>query len=183
MTDENIVTRLQQRQEDAVQALQQRYGLYCMAIARRILGNEADAQEVVNDVLMQAWQSIPDTKPDNLRLYLAKLTRNAALRHIEFQNAQKRSGVAVQLDELAQILPDRLSDLEPDTQILKELIQQFLRTLPAERRNIFLRRYWFGDSVEELADRFGCSQSRITTILFRLRKQLKNHLEKEGFNL
>lgn len=179
MTDTELLGLLRERDEKALEELQQQYGRYCYAIAAKLLQNGEEAEEIVNDVLLKSWQSIPPADPDNLRLYLAKLTRNAALNRLEWNSAQKRRAIQVQLDELEFCIPDSLSALEPEQQALKQVLNGFLRELKGEYRQMFVRRYWYGDSVQELSQRFGCSHSRVTGILFRVRKELKKRLEKE----
>lgn len=183
MQDPELLEGLERRDENALAALQTRYRAYCAYIAAKILGCEQSAQEVCNDVWLQVWRSIPPARPDDLRLYIGKAARNTALKYLERENAQKRSGVFVQLDELAQCIPDKLSAVEPEDLALKEALERFLRSLPQEQRRVFVRRYWYGDTVRELAERFDCAPTRITGILFRTRKQLKKYLEKEDIAL
>lgn len=183
MTDREMIEGLCLRQESALAAVQLRYRRYCSSIAEKILGSREAAEEVCADVWLRLWQSVPPAKPENLRLYLGKIARNRALHYLERQNAAKRSGVRVQLDELSGCLPDRLSRVEPDQVALRRALQTFLEGLPREQRRIFVRRYWYGDTVEEIAARFGCTPSRITGILFRTRKSLRKHLEKEEITI
>ena len=172
MTDSTIMELLQRREPGALTALQTEYGRYCAAIARGLLSDEADVEEVVADVWMQVWTSIPPNEPEHLRLYVGRIARNLALNRLEYHSAGKRSAP---LEELAAVTPDR--NLE--RQALKDALEAFLRRQRAEHRQIFLRRYWYGDSIEELAERFGCTKGRITSILFRLRRDLQKSLEKE----
>lgn len=183
MTDRELIDGLLRREESALALVQQKYRQYCGAIAEKILGCRESAEEVCSDVWLRLWQSIPPARPENLRLYIGKTARNTALNRLEQENAQKRSGVHIQLEELAQCLPDRLSEVEPERLALREAMHTFLRRLPAQQRQVFVRRYWYGDTVEEIAARFACTPSRITGMLYRTRKLLKKHLEKEEINL
>lgn len=183
MTDVEIIDGLFRRDESALAKLQETYRQYSGYIAQRILGDPETAEEVCSDVWMRIWQNIPPLRPDNLRLYIGRLTRNAALHRLDWENAAKRSGIRVQLDELSECLPDHLSAIDTDQFALQQIINEFLRSLSQEKRVIFIRRYWYGDSVEEIAQRFGCKPVRITGILFRTRKELRRLLEKEGIDL
>lgn len=183
MTDEQMIGGLFQREESALAALQCKYRQYVSAIARKITGSHEAAEEVCGDVWLRIWQSIPPNRPENLRLYIARLARTRSLTVLESENTQKRSAVCVQLDELGECLPDTLSHVEPEQLALRQLMADFVRSLPREKRLIFVRRYWYGDTVEELAQRIGCKPARITGILYRTRQSLRKLLEQEGIDL
>lgn len=183
MTDDEIIEGLFRRDESALAKLQETYLQYSRYIAQRILGDPETAEEICADVWMRIWQNIAPIRPDNLRLYIGKLTRNAALHRLEWENAAKRSGIRVPLDELSQCLPDHFSGIDAEQITLQQTINEFLRSLSQEKRVIFIRRYWYGDSVEEIAKRCGCKPVRITGILFRTRKELRRLLEKEEIDL
>ena len=172
MTEEEIKKKLQSRNAGALEALRQEYGRYCAAIIRGILADPADVEEVLADVWMQVWTSIPPNDPDHLRLYVGRIARNLALNRLEYLRAQKRSAP---LEELAAVTPDR--NLE--RQALRDALQSFLEKQKPEHRQMFLLRYWYGEGVEEIAQRFGCTRVRVSGILFRLRSKLKDHLDKE----
>ena len=172
MTESTIIGLLNRRDPGALTALQTEYGRYCAAIARGLLSDEADVEEVVADVWMQVWTSIPPNEPEHLRLYVGRIARNLALNRLEYHSAGKRSAP---LEELAAVTPDR----NPEQLALKGALERFLRQQKPLHRQLFLRRYWYGDSIEELAERFGCSKAKITSILFRLRRKLRETLEKE----
>ena len=172
MTQAEIKDRLLARDADALDALRREYESYCAAIVRGILLDPADVEEVVSDVWMQVWTSIPPNEPEHLRLYVGRIARNLALNRLEYRSAGKRSAP---LEELAAVTPDR--NLE--RQALKDALERFLRQQKPEHRQLFLRRYWYGDSIEELSARFGCSKAKATGILFRLRRNLREYLEKE----
>ena len=174
-----MVEGLLLRDESVLERIQSTYRPYCASIAGRILGDPETVREVCADVWLRLWQSIPPNRPDNLRMYIGRLSRNRALQVLEKEQARKRSAVCVQLEELSAVLPDRLRELDPERLALRQIMQRFLRELPKEKRVIFLRRYWYGDSVEEIADRIGCKSSRITGILYRTRQELRKKLEQE----
>ena len=172
MTEAEIKERLLARDADALDALRRAYEPYCAAIVRGILLDPADVEEVVSDVWMQVWTSIPPNHPEHLRLYVGRIARNLALNRLEYHSAGKR---AAPLQELAAMTPDR--NLEH--QALKDALERFLRQQKPLHRQLFLRRYWYGDSIEELSAQFGCSKAKTTSILFRLRRKLRETLEKE----
>ena len=172
MTEEEIKEKLQARNAGALEALRQEYERYCAVIVRGILSDPADVEEVVSDVWMQVWTSIPPNEPEHLRLYVGRIARNLALNRLEYHSAGKR---AAPLQELTGLTPDR--NLEH--QALKDALERFLRQQKPLHRQLFLRRYWYGDSIGELTARFGCSKAKATGILFRLRRNLREYLEKE----
>lgn len=173
MTEDKIKKLLLDRDVQALEELQAEYSRYCAAIAGGILTDESDVEEVVADVWMQVWTSIPPGDPEHLRLYVGRIARNLALNRLEYRNAGKRA--APPMEELAAVTPDRTLE----RQVLRDALDQFLRQQKSQHRQIFLRRYWYGDSIEELSARFGCSRTKVTGVLFRMRRKLKDHLEKE----
>ena len=184
MEDEKILTLLWRRAEHAIEALQLRFGRRLHQTALNILGSDPDAEEAVNDTYLALWNAIPPKRPQPLAGYVYRTGRNIALKKLRFLSAQKRSSqYDLSLDELADILPG--SDLEEqlDAKALGQAINAFLDTLSLQNRRIFLRRYWYSASVDELAEEFRCSPSKITGILFRTRKKLRKHLKKEGFRV
>lgn len=173
MTESNIIELLLARDPEALEELQRQYGRYCAAIAAGILADPADVEEVVGDVWMQVWSSIPPNRPEHLRLYVGRIARNLALNRLDYLRAEKRA--ALPMEELNAAEPDRALE----RQVLRDALEHFLGSLKPEYRQMFLRRYWYGDSIADIAARFGCTGVRVTGILFRLRRQLKAHLEKE----
>ena len=173
MTEEQILSMLLQRRSAVLEELRQQYERYCTAIVSGILDNQADVEEVVSDVWMQVWTSIPPNKPEHLRLYVGRIARNLALNRLEYLGAGKRAALPVQ--ELESAVPDR----SLERQMLRDALERFLRELKPEYRQMFLLRYWYGDSIEDIAARFGCTQTRVTGVLFRLRRNLRRFLEKE----
>lgn len=179
----DILELLERRDERALEMLRQSYGVYCHAIVIRLLEDEQEAEEAMNDLWMQIWNAIPPARPRHLKAYLAQTARNIAINRIRYKQTAKRSGATVLLDELAGCIPDRSWEDKTYAGELREALNGFLRRLPEEERKIFVRRYWFGETVPEIARAFRSSESRITTLLHRLRKRLRNHLEKEGLQV
>ncbi|MBQ2735685.1 MAG: RNA polymerase sigma factor [Clostridia bacterium] len=182
MDDRNIVALFFDRNEDAVAETQKKYASYCYSIAYGVLKNREDAEECVNDTYLVAWNSIPPQAPRNLSAFLGKITRNLSLKRVRSQTAQKRGGGAVllTLEELSECIPDHQTpQRELQQKELANLLDAFLRTLDEEERNIFLRRYWYFDSISDIAKRFGYGESKIKTLLHRTRKKLYKKLKQE----
>lgn len=177
----DIIELLERRSELGLELLKEKYTSYCYSIIYRLLQDHEQTEEALSDVWLQIWNSIPPARPQRLRAYLAKTARNTALHYLRYQDAQKRSGVTVLLDELSECIPD--PRWERDTSELKELLRSFVSDLSPEERRIFLRRYWYGADIRQIAQERGCTENRITGILFRTRKRLKKYLEKEGYTL
>ncbi len=180
MTDGELISLLFARDEQGLAALKEQYSAFCVAIMRRLLDNEGDLQEAENDLWLQIWNSIPPSQPENLRAYLAKAARNTAIHYLERDGTQKRKHVAVLLSELSDCIPDPTSFNHTDTAELREAINAFVRSLPQQERAVFVHRYWYGESIAELQTQTGWTQSRLASLLHRLRKRLKKHLEQEG---
>lgn len=186
MNDEQIVEMYLQRDESAIKYTQAKYGARLRAVSRRIINDQCAAEEVENDAYLKAWESIPPNKPYTaLFVYLAKITRNLSLSIVRSKNALKRSAVVVELsEEMEQCIPDKArTEEEFDGKLLSKKISAFLDTKPARNRNIFMRRYWFFDSVESIAERFGMSVNNINVTLHRMRNELREYLEKEGYSI
>lgn len=181
MDDSRIIELLFQRSESALDAVQQKYGAMCRAIARNLLGSEEDAQECVNDALHGLWNAVPPQRPRKLGAFLAAIVRNLAMKRLSYQNAEKRSGVTISYEELSQCIPDgHCAEEVLERMVLSDVLNRFLRTLDRDSRDLFLRRYWFCDSVSQIAKGFGISETRVTTKLYRIRKKLKEYLAKEA---
>ena len=175
----DIIELLERRDEQGLELLKEKYAGFCYAIIYHLLRDHEQTEEALNDVWLRIWNSIPPARPTHLRAYLAKTARNIAIDYIKRDTAQRRSGLTTLLDEISDIVPDcSVSD-----GFLKDALNRFLRSLKTEERRIFLRRYWYGASIEELAEELGCSQTRVANILLRTRKKLKRYLEKEGFTV
>lgn len=184
MEDSLIVELFLQRNESAISESSEKYGSRLRSLALGITEDALTAEECENDTYLEAWKRIPPHEPRKyLYAFLARITRHLALNRIREAKSQKRHAFLTVLSaELEQCLP---SGEEPqlDQLALKEALNGFLTTLSEEKRNIFLRRYWFLDSIECISERFGLSQSKVKTTLFRCRKGLKSYLEQEGYVL
>lgn len=176
MEDREIVALFLLRDERALERAQEKYGAYCLSIARRIAPDEAE--EALDDALLGAWNAIPPHKPAELSAFLGKLTRRAALKKRRAASAEKRGGdsVTLALEELGECTggPDPARELEGRE--LAALINGFLQSLkPAERR-AFVLRYWYLEPVADVARQLGWGESRVKSLLFRLRKRLAARL-------
>lgn len=186
MRDEQIIELYWQRKETAIDETKAKYGGYCYTIANNILRNHEDSEECVGDTYLKTWNSIPPQKPDKLRLFLARITRNLAIDRYKYRTAAKRSGqeTDLMLDELEEIVT---SDSSPDREIeVKELaksINLFLRTLPERDCSVFIRRYFFAESAADIGKRLNLSPGNVGVVLSRVRAKLRKHLEKEGYIL
>ena len=186
MDDNEIVELFFARDERAIQAASQQYGAYCASIAQRILDDQGAAEECVNDAWLRCWQTIPPQRPRSLKGYAGRIVRNLALSALRLGNAQKRGGGQVQLalDELSEVVSGgETPEGALDRQAFHAALDGFLSALPERDRSLFLRRYWYLDSVEALAKRFRMSRTHVTTTLHRLRQRLRVHLQQEGFEL
>ena len=184
MEDSLIVELFLQRSEAAISESSEKYGSRLRSLALGITEDALTAEECENDTYLEAWKRIPPHEPRKyLYAFLARITRHLALNRIREARSQKRHAfLTVLSSELEQCLPSG-EDPQLDQLALKEALNGFLATLSKEKRNIFLRRYWFLDSIERISEGFGISQSKVKTTLFRCRKGLKSYLEQEGYVL
>ena len=185
MQDEEILALFFARSQQAITLCREQYGGYCRRIAEQILGSVEDAAEVENDVYLATWQSIPPKKPLPLLPYLGALTRSKAIDRRRAETAQKRGGdqYALTLEELEGCLSGEDDRELPDRLALQEALDRFLDSLSKKERVPFMRRYWWCDSVKEIAAARGVSEGAVKTSLARTRTKLKAFLEKEGFDL
>ena len=186
MDDIQIVQLYWDRDEQAIPATSDKYGNYCISIAKNILGNQEDAEECVNDTYMSAWNSMPPHRPNILSTFLGKITRNLSLNRYKQNTADKRGGreVPVVLDEITELVSDTDSvEQEVDGKELVKAIDAFLDRLPTDKRSIFICRYWYFDSVSNIASRFGMTENHVSVTLNRLRLKLHNYLLERGFDL
>lgn len=183
LEDDRIIELYFQRDETAISVTQERYGAYCRSIARHIVGTYEDAEECVSDTWLRAWNAIPPQRPRKLSLFLGRITRNLSFDKYKAERAQKRGGgeFALVLEELDECVPTTDSAEQPVLdQELSESINRFLHTLPEQACSIFLRRYWYGAPLKEIAEQFSMRENNVKASLFRSRAKLKLHLEKEG---
>lgn len=184
MDDKEILRLFNERDEKAISAASEKYGAYLTKIAENITYSSEDAEEVVNDVLLKAWELIPPNVPEHLSAFLGKLARNEAILRRRAALTEKRGGGAVPLvlDELSEIVSDNTSvEQQFDNNELMREISAYIRKLP--KRDMFVCRYWYCMSVRELSEKFGVSESSVTTTLCRIRAKLKAHLRKRGYDL
>ncbi len=184
MEDKQIVALFLARDQAAIARTEEKYGKLLLTLSCRITESPEDAAECVNDALLQAWQRIPPDQPAHLGAWLAKVTRHISLNVCQKRHAQKRSAVITELSlELQSCIPGSLDAVDWENRALRDAINHFLRTLDGSARYIFVRRYFFGDSLPELARRTGRSEQNLASILFRARNKLRAQLSKEGIDL
>lgn len=182
MEDNQIIELYWSRSEKAIFETERKYGKYCTCIANNILNNIEDSRECVNDTYLNTWNTIPPQKPNIFKLFLGKITRNLALDRYEMKNAKKRIGnMELSLEELKDCIPDNKIDQEIRYTELVQNINEFLKLLPKEKRKIFLERYWHIYSIKEISSKNNISESNVTTILQRIRNQLKSFLKEGDF--
>ena len=181
MEDSKIIALYFSRNEEAIRHTDATYGRSLFALADNIVHNDQDAEESVSDTYLRAWNTIPPQKPRHFFAYLATICRRFALDKLDWKSAAKRKGEVVSLtQEMKSCIPDTAADREVDRKELGRALDTFLRTLTPENRMVFLRRYWYMDTVAEIAVRYGISESAVSMRLNRTRGRLKLYLEKEG---
>ena len=184
MDDKSIIDLYLDRSEQAISETSVKDGKYCFSIAFNILSDKEDSEESVNDTYLAAWNNIPPRVPSILSTFLGKITRNISLNRWKSRRAYKRGGgeVPLALDELEECIST--GESVEDTFEKKELLRsmnRFLDALPDTERNLFVCRYWYLDPIHDIAQRFGFTESKVTSMLHRIRGKLRKHLEKEGF--
>ena len=185
MTDQEILDLFFERSEQAIEELSAKYGGQLRRTADNILGTRQDAEECVSDALLALWNTIPPRRPDPLPASALRVVRNLAVSRRRFLRAKQRdSAYDLVLDELSEAVPGPGTPEENlDAKELGRSIDRFLDSLSAEDRVLFVRRYYFGDSVSRLAGLLGCRENRLSVRLHRIRGRLRQHLIKEGFVL
>ncbi len=184
MDDLRIIELYFERDERAIEETDAKYGKLCHRIAYNILNNHEDSEECVNDTYVGVWNAVPPTRPNNFMSFICKITRNLSLKRLEFMKREKRSAeVLVSLDELAAVLPDERYAPDASDENVGKLISTFLRNQKEDVRNVFIRKYYFFDSIRDIAERFGFTESKVKNMLFHIRNKLKDHLIKEGVEL
>ena len=184
MDDTVIIQLYWSRNQDAIAQTELKYGAYCFSIADHILQNRADSEECVSSTWLHAWNAIPPQRPEHLKLFLAKITRNLSFNRYNELHAHKRGSgeLPLVLDELAECVDGR-ADVEHtcETRELGRCISSFLHTLPPRDAGIFIRRYFYTEPVTAIARQYGLSENHVSVILNRIRRKLKEHLIKEGY--
>lgn len=186
VNDGEIVQLLFDRDETGLKAASEKYRSYCMKIAENITGSREDAEECVNDAFLKAWELIPPNRPELLSTFLGKLTRNIAINKRKWLLAEKRGKgeAALAFEELSEAITGRddvARDL--DRRELSREINEFLGSLPEYKRNIFICRYWYCDSVKKIAAECGMSRTAVSVTLHRLRDKLRTFLRKRGYDI
>lgn len=184
MDDVQIIELFFARDERAVKETDKKYGTLCFRVAKNLLLNSEDAEECVNDTYLVVWNKVPPTRPNNLMAFICKITRVLSLKRLEQLSAAKRSALEIlPLSELEDILPDsRIAPAVEEGEISKA-ISAFLREEKEDARNVFLRRYWFSDSIRDIAERYSFTESKVKAMLFHSRNRLRKYLKKEGIEV
>lgn len=183
MNDKKIIDLYWERNEDAIKLTKQAYGRYCYSIAYHILHNKEDAQECENDTYLDAWNTMPPQRPTSLSAYLGMITRRISLDRYRFNHAKKRGSgeIPLSLSELDECIPaDATIGEEIAQEALAELLSAFLWELRKSERNVFLRRYFYCDSIREISHRYGYTQGKVKMILLRTRQKLLTVLQEKG---
>lgn len=185
MEDRKIKKLLFERSEDALKLLSLKYSRLYRGILRETLSNESDIEECANDVLLAVWNSIPPNDPESLSAYVCKIARRVGINRYKYNTRDKRStAYTVMLSELEDCIPDTTFGDEYESgeraEKIRGVLSDFLKSLDAQTRVLFVRRYVYFESVSSLSERFGISENSISVKLFRTRKKLQKLLEKEG---
>lgn len=184
MEDAKIIELYYARNETAIAETQRKFGGMLFSIAMGVLSDREDSEETVNDTYKKAWDNIPPQKPNFLGAWLGKIARNLSLNRWRKNNAQKRGGIETMLSELEECVPSfENTEAESENGEITAAINSWLGTLEKNERIYFVRRYWYGDSVSELSKITNISPKKLSSKMFRLRKSLKDFLEKEGISV
>ena len=186
MEDVVIIDMYFARDEQAIGCTRDKYGRLLRSISFGILRNNEDAEECESDTYLRAWNVMPPQRPSFFQAFLAKITRNLSLDRYDNLHAAKRGGseAVILLEELEECIPDSSvagTDEEADGSELKKILDTFLGGLSEDARRIFMRRYFFGDTVDEICSLYGYGKSKVKMSLSRSRDSLRDVLEKEGF--
>ena len=185
MEDNEIIELYWQRSQRAITETDGKYGGRLQTLSMNILHDRQDAEECVNDTYHATWNTLPPQRPNYFCAYLAKLARNFSFGRYDYYHAQKRCVTVVELsDEIENCIPSP-DDLEQkmDSREIGRIISEFLYNQPIEMRTVFVRRYWYMDSIKDIAGMFQISESKVKSILFRMRNKLREHLEEEDIHL
>ena len=184
MDDLQIIELYFARDEHAIKKTDRKYGKMCFRVAKNLLFNNEDSEECVNDTYLTVWNKIPPTRPNNFIAFICKITRNLSLKRLEVSNAMKRSaGTIISMSELEKALPDQCIAPDVEDEELGKLISAFLWSEKALDRNVVLRKYWFFDSISDIAERYSMNENSVKSMLFRSRNRLREFLRKEGIEV
>ena len=181
MNDGEIIGLFFDRNEAAISETERKYGKLCMNVAKRILDS---TEECVNDAFLKLWNSIPPAEPKSLKGYICKITRNLALKRVQYNSCQKRSSeLAISLSELEEILPDNRVSTLADNNDIGRAIDAFLKKQRPIVSDVFVLKYVYFYTQKEIAERFSFSEDKVNSMLFRTRKKLRDYLIKEGIEV
>lgn len=184
MNDHRIIELYFARDEEAIKQTDIKYGKLCHSVAYNILNNNEDSEECVNDTYIGVWNAIPPTRPNNFMAFVCKITRNLSLKRLEAMSRQKRSqAILISLDELAEVLSDESIANGVSDEDIGKLISDFLRNEKSEIRDVFIRKYYFFDSIGDIARRYDFTESKVKNMLHHTRTKLKDFLIKEGIEI
>lgn len=184
MEDEEIIKLYFSRNEQAIQETKLKFGKKLEGLSFKITKSIEDTEECVNDTYLTAWNNIPPQRPTYLFAYMAKICRNLCFGKLDYEKAKKRNSIIVELsEEILQTIPCSMSEMQIEEILLIEILEKYLETLSKESRLFFMSRYWFAETVKEIAVKYGVSEGKVKMTLLRTRKKLKAHLESEGIDL
>ena len=184
MDDSKIMELYFSRDEKAIKETDRKYGKLCHHIAYNILQNNEDSEECVNDTYIGVWNAIPPERPNHFMAFVCKIARNLALKRLEAETRQKRSlATVISISELEEILPDENIAADISNEEIGKAISAFLRKEKADNRKVFIRKYYFFDSISEIAERYGFTESKVKNMLYHTRNKLKEYLIKEGIEI
>lgn len=184
MDDLTIIELYFARDEKAIKETDIKYGRLCFSVAINVLGNDEDSEECVNDTYLSVWNTIPPTRPSRFAAFICKITRNLSLKRLEYNKAQKRTPTAiVSFHEFEDFLPDNTIMPDVDNQEIGKKIGDFLRTKSPVVRTVFIRKYWFFDTVSDIAAKYSFTESKVKSMLYHTRNELREYLRKEGIEI
>ena len=184
MEDREIIALYFARSEDAISETDKKYGKYCHYIAYRILNDNEDAREIVNDTYLKVWDTVPPKNPSPFKSYLGMISRQFSINAYIQKRRQKRGGqIPLMLVELAECLPAESSPAdETEALAIRDALNRFIRSLPEQTQKVFVRRYWYASSIDEIAKEYGMNKNSVGVTLMRTREKLREFLKKEGFD-
>lgn len=185
MDDLTIIELYFARDEKAIKETDTKYGKLCFSVANNILSNDEDSAECVNDTYLSVWNTIPPTRPSNFSAFICRITKNISLKRLDFNKARKRTPNAIiSFSELEEILSNEtIPRPEISTGEVSKLISEFLWKEKEDARNVFIRKYWFFDSISDIATRYSFTESKVKNMLYHTRNKLREYLKKEGIEL
>lgn len=184
MDDLLIIEMYFARDEQAIKETDVKYGKHCFRLAHNILFNIQDSEECVNDTYLAVWNKIPPTRPNNFIAFLCKIVRNLSMKKLDYNLALKRNqDITISFSELEAIMPDNRMASECEYENLGKVISEFLRREKEDARNVFIRKYYFFDSVSDIAKKYSFTESKVKNMLYHSRNRLKDYLKKEGIEV